>query len=121
MQLQLWDRPPGLPEGFAYRPDLLSPAEETELLKRFGQLDFKPFEFHGYLGNRRVVSVGLHYDFAGGGVRTAQEIPAFLLPLREKAAGLPDCLRTSASMSLSRNTLRGRASAGTGTGRCFAT
>lgn len=87
MQLQLWDRPPGLPEGFAYRPDLLSPAEETELLKRFGQLDFKPFEFHGYLGNRRVVSFGLHYDFAGGGVRTAHEIPAFLLPLREKAAG----------------------------------
>ena len=121
MQLQLWDRPPGLPEGFAYRPDLLSPAEETELLKRFGQLDFKPFEFHGYLGNRRVVSFGLHYDFAGGGGRTAHEIPAVQLTLRGKAAGLPDCLRTSASMSLSRNTLRGRASAGTGTGRCFAT
>jgi alkylated DNA repair dioxygenase AlkB len=55
-------------------------------------LDFKPFEFHGYLGNRRVVPFGLHYDVTGGGVRTAQEIPAFLLPLREKAAafaGLP--------------------------------
>lgn len=121
MQLQLWDRPPGLPEGFAYRPDLLSPAEEAELLKRFGQLDFKPFEFHGYLGNRRVVSFGLHYDFAGGGVRTAQEIQPSCFRCGKRPPALPDCLRTSASMSLSRNTLRGRASAGTGTGRCFAT
>ena len=86
MQLDLWDRPSGLPEGFEYRPDLLSPAEEAELLGYFTQLEFKPFEFHGYLGNRRVVSFGLHYDFAGGGMTRTQEIPDFLLPLRDRAA-----------------------------------
>lgn len=86
MQLGLWDPPPALPEGFEYRPNLLSPAEEAELLGYISQLDFKPFEFHGYLGNRQVVSFGLHYDFAGGGMTRAEEIPGFLLPLREKAA-----------------------------------
>jgi alkylated DNA repair dioxygenase AlkB len=86
MQLDLWAPAPGLPEGFEYRPDLLSPAEEAELLGCFKQLEFKPFEFHGYLGNRRVVSFGLHYDFAGGGMTRAEEIPDFLLPLRDRAA-----------------------------------
>ena len=86
MQLDLWDPPPGLPEGFEYRPDLLSLAEEAELVESFTQLEFKPFEFHGYFGNRRVASFGLHYDFSGGGMTGAREIPAFLLPLRDRAA-----------------------------------
>ena len=40
----------------------------------------------GYTGKRRVVSFGLHYDFAHGNLEAAAEIPDFLLPLREKAA-----------------------------------
>ena len=38
-------------------------------------------------GRRRVVSFGLHYDFAERRVRDAAELPAFLLPLRDRAAG----------------------------------
>jgi alkylated DNA repair dioxygenase AlkB len=37
-------------------------------------------------GKRRTVSFGWHYDFNGGGVKQAGELPAFLLPLREQAA-----------------------------------
>src|SRR5258705_11860564 len=47
-----------LPEGFEYRPELVTPQREAELIERFRTLDFKPFEFHGYFGNRRVVSFG---------------------------------------------------------------
>jgi alkylated DNA repair dioxygenase AlkB len=86
MQLRLWDHALTLPEGFEYRPDMLPPAEEAELMNRFGRLAFKEFEFHGFLGKRRVVSFGLHYDFAAGVVSMAREIPSFLLPLRDKAA-----------------------------------
>jgi len=35
--------------------------------------DFRPFEFHGYLGNRRTVSFGWHYDFASSRVRPASD------------------------------------------------
>jgi len=36
-----------------------------------------------------VVSFGWRYDFAaGGGLRGVEDMPAFLLPLRERAAGL---------------------------------
>jgi len=87
-QLSLLDEPArSLPEGFEYRPALVTPEEEVELIERFQALDFKPFEFHGYFGNRRVVSFGWHYDFAASQVRRAEEIQAFLLPLRDRAAG----------------------------------
>jgi alkylated DNA repair dioxygenase AlkB len=38
------------------------------------------------LGKRRVVSFGSRHDYNGGGLRKAAPIPAFLLPLRERAA-----------------------------------
>jgi alkylated DNA repair dioxygenase AlkB len=75
-----------LPEGFAYRPALLTPAEEQELIARFAELPFREFEFHGYLGKRRVVSFGLRYDFADRRVHRVAPIPVFLLPLRHRAA-----------------------------------
>src|SRR5512140_500359 len=83
---------PILPAGFKYRPDVISADEECELVARFGSLPFKEFEFHGFVGKRRVVSFGWRYDFNHGGLQKTEEIPAFLLPLRERAAdfaGLP--------------------------------
>jgi alkylated DNA repair dioxygenase AlkB len=76
-----------LPEGFKYRPGLVPPSDEAELIERFQALDFKPFEFHGYFGNRRVVSFGWHSDFAASRVQRAHDVPDFLLPLRDRAAG----------------------------------
>jgi len=46
------------PAGFVYRNDVISAADERVLLDRFQDLPFKPFEFHGFFGNRRVVSFG---------------------------------------------------------------
>jgi alkylated DNA repair dioxygenase AlkB len=86
VQLRLWNLPSAFPEGFDYRPEFLSRDEEAELMDEFRSLAFREFEFHGYLGKRRVVSFGLHYDFNAGGVHPIGEIPGFLLPLRETAA-----------------------------------
>ena len=86
-QLSLLDEPArSLPEGFEYRPALVTPEEEGELIGQFQMLDFKPFEFHGYFGNRRVVSFGWHYDFAASRVRRVGDLPVFLMPLRDRAA-----------------------------------
>ena len=73
-------------EGLEYRPDLLSPHEEGELVRRFADLPFKNFEFHGYVGKRRVVSFGWRYDFGDATLTEAEDLPSFLLPLRERAA-----------------------------------
>ncbi len=74
-------------EGFRYRPDLIDRTDEDALIAHVRELPFREFEFHGYLGKRRVVSFGWQYDFSGGGaLRKADDIPEFLLPLRERAA-----------------------------------
>jgi alkylated DNA repair dioxygenase AlkB len=82
----LREQVPKLPEGFRYRPDLISPPDEDALLAHVRELPFRDFEFHGYTGRRRVVSFGWHYDFAGRQLRKADDIPEFLLPLRRTAA-----------------------------------
>ena len=53
-------------------------------------LPFKEFEFQGYVGKRRVVSFGWQYDFNERALREADDIPPFLLSLRETAAGFAD-------------------------------
>jgi alkylated DNA repair dioxygenase AlkB len=75
-----------LPEGMRYVPDLISAQDEQALLKELPVLPFKEFEFHGFLGKRRTLSFGWHYDFNGGGLAKAEDLPDFLLPLRDRAA-----------------------------------
>ncbi len=65
---------PELPAGFRYMPDVLSPAEERSLVQRFEKLPLKPFEFHGYQGNRRIYTFGHRYIFAGQDARTARRL-----------------------------------------------
>ncbi len=78
---------PNLPEGLRYQPELISSADEDALITRVRELPFKEFEFHGYLGKRRVVSFGWQYEFSGAGrLRKADDIPEFLLPLCKRAA-----------------------------------
>ena len=74
------------PAGFRYAPDLFSPAAEQGFVATFETLPFKPFEFHGYQGNRRIVSYGYRYDYAGRALRTSEAMPDFLAPLREVAS-----------------------------------
>jgi alkylated DNA repair dioxygenase AlkB len=90
------DAPPGLPEGMRYAPALISADDEQALVRELAPLPFKEFEFHGFLGRRRTVSYGWHYDFNGGGLKQAGAMPEFLLPVRALAARLaglaPDAL-----------------------------
>jgi alkylated DNA repair dioxygenase AlkB len=85
-QLGLFGSHEGFPEGFSYEEDILSAEEERALVRAFADLPFKDFEFQGFQGHRRVVSFGWHYDFNTRGLGSAEAIPDFMLPLREKAA-----------------------------------
>jgi alkylated DNA repair dioxygenase AlkB len=76
----------GLPAGFLYRAEFVDSAQERRLVREIERLDFAPFEFHGFVGKRRVVSFGWGYDFNGGGLQKANDIPPFLMRLRDQAA-----------------------------------
>ena len=82
----------GFPEGFQYNDAVLSLDQEQTLVDEFAYLPFREFEFRGFLGKRRTVSFGWRYDFNVRELQEAEEIPTFLLGLREtvaKFAGLP--------------------------------
>lgn len=94
-QLDIFDRgtgksAPEFPEGFRYRPGLITPADEASLLARVRELPFREFEFHGHTGRRRVVSFGWRYDFSARHLQKADDIPEYLLPLREAVAAFAD-------------------------------
>ena len=79
-----------LPEGFRYQPAVIPFTSETTLLDEIRALPFREFEFHGHTGKRRVVSFGWQYDFSARQLKKVDDMPAFLLDLREIAAEFAD-------------------------------
>ena len=84
-QLSFLD-PDGHPEGLRYKADFLSAEEERDLIALVAALPFRPFEYQGFLGKRETVSFGWSYRFDGSGLAEAAPIPAWLLPVRARAA-----------------------------------
>lgn len=75
------------PEGFRYAPELITRDEETALIGQVKILPLKEFEFHQYRGKRRTTAFGWRYDYGDAALKAADDIPAFLNDLRERAAG----------------------------------
>ena len=82
----------GLPAGLDHREAFLTPEEEQALARHLAALPLRPFEFHGYVGNRRTLSFGWHYAFDGSGLARTDPMRDWLIPYRDRAAafaGLP--------------------------------
>jgi alkylated DNA repair dioxygenase AlkB len=73
-----------LPSGFRYEDAVISVSEEQELTAWIASLPLKPFEFHGYLGLRRIASFGFRYDYSRQRAESTVPFPAKLLPLRDR-------------------------------------
>jgi alkylated DNA repair dioxygenase AlkB len=98
-QEDLFGAKSALLEGFAYREDATPEIQASRLVAMFEVLPFKPFEFHGYLGNRRTVSFGWSYDYSGRALRKGDALPDWLLPLRSIAAGFAGVAAASLEQS----------------------
>ena len=83
---RLFDEP--LIAGLRYEEEIISEAEEKQLLDRLMLLELAPFRFHGWLGNRKTQSFGWRYDFDDASFTRADAVPEWLEPLRHKAAAL---------------------------------
>ena len=68
-------------------PDVLSVEEEEALARELAALPFKPFDFHGHLANRQVVSFGYRYDYDRRAVVEAAPFPAFSCLLAAQGRG----------------------------------
>jgi DNA oxidative demethylase len=76
------------PEGFVYRPELISTAEEAELLAILETLRFDPIEIHGQAAKRTARHFGLDYDYEARTPKSGEPVPAWLEPVRARAAEL---------------------------------
>jgi hypothetical protein len=77
---------PDMPEGFQYMGEALSVADEQDFMRGFETLSLQPFEFQGFLANRRIFTFGRSYVFAGQKPRPDSSIPGHFRPLMEIAS-----------------------------------
>ena len=75
-----------LPDGFEYRPDFLSPAEEQGLLAAISELPFAKVEMRGGVARRRTAHFGWTYGYDARTTAPGEPLPPVLLPVRERAA-----------------------------------
>ena len=75
-----------LPDGFAYRPEFITVEEEAALVQEIAGMAFSDVRMRGVTARRRVRQFGWHYSFESWRLTEAQEVPAFLEPLRARAA-----------------------------------
>src|SRR5438477_10652972 len=85
-QGDLFAASPRVPQGFVYRPDFISEAEEQQLVALIEKLSFAEVRMHRLVARRRVAHFGRNYDFQTFKLGDAPPIPDFLLPLRQRAA-----------------------------------
>jgi alkylated DNA repair dioxygenase AlkB len=77
---------PTLPDGMVLAEGFLDAAEESALVAQVAALPLERMRYQGFLALRRVVSYGGRYDFSAQRLEDAEPIPAWLQPLRAKAA-----------------------------------
>ena len=76
----------GYPSGFEYLPDWISPSEEDALLRNIESLSFEDVRMHGLVAKRQVVHFGWDYGYESWRLTPTKAIPAWLIPLRNRAA-----------------------------------
>ena len=76
----------GVPPGFRYAADFISAEEEQALAREIAALEFTRVEMRGGVAKRRTAHFGWTYGYDARTAKPGRPIPAFLLPLRERAA-----------------------------------
>ncbi len=86
--LDLFEVAAKVPDGFIYRQNFISEAEEQELIREIQSVHLTAFKYYQFTGKRRQASFGWQYEFGKNEITTAPDMPAFLLPVRIRAGTL---------------------------------
>lgn len=77
---------PSLLPGLAYCDDVITSAEETDLIARIEAAELTPFQFQQWEGKRLTRSFGWTYDFQTGRFAPGEAMPHWLEDIRDRAA-----------------------------------
>ena len=76
------------PAGFLYYPEVLRTDEEIALVDRVRDIEFSAVQMRGQIARRRTAHFGWLYGYESWRITPGPPLPEFLLPLRERVAGL---------------------------------
>ena len=76
------------PTGLAYRAELVTPDEESDLLAFLSRLEFRELVMHGQTARRTVRHFGFDYEYESRGIRRGEPLPAELEEVRARCADL---------------------------------
>jgi alkylated DNA repair dioxygenase AlkB len=88
--LNLFEVAAKVPDGFIYRQNFISEAEEQAWIREIQSVQLAAFQYYQFTGKRRLASFGWQYEFGKNEITRAPDMPAFLLPLRTRAGKLFD-------------------------------
>src|SRR5687767_9730045 len=77
---------PSVPDGFEYRQNFISPAEERDLLDAIEPLPFSQVVMRGVVAKRRTAHFGWTYGYYARRSEPGPPLPEFLLPVRARCA-----------------------------------
>ena len=75
-----------MPEGFVYKPELISHEEEQALVSGIEQLEFADVKMRDVVAKRRAAHFGRSYAYETAALASAPSIPEFLAPLQQRIA-----------------------------------
>ena len=78
------------PEGLVYRPAFISEDEEAQLLALMDEIDFREVVMRGQTARRTVRHFGYDYGYESWELVPAEPLPAPLVWLRDRCAGLAE-------------------------------
>src|SRR4026207_36159 len=86
--LNLFEVPDKVPDGFIYHQNFISATEENELIRKIQKLHLTAFKYYQFTGKRRIASFIWQYEFGKNEITRAPDMPSFLLPFRTRAVEL---------------------------------
>jgi alkylated DNA repair protein (DNA oxidative demethylase) len=76
------------PQGLLYSPDVISAAEENDLLRELQSLRWDLIVLHGRTARRNGRHFGFDYDYQARAPHPGDRVPDWLRPARERAGRL---------------------------------
>jgi DNA oxidative demethylase len=76
------------PEGLVHVPEVISQPEHDAAVAGMESLEMHELRMRGQVARRTVVHFGWHYDYETHALLAADPLPAFLEPVRNRAAGM---------------------------------